>query len=104
MLTYKLFLESTHCFNCVDCHKKIKVNTKDYYMVQDHIWEEGVQEENRGNLICLDCLEKRLGRKLKIEDFTDYPVNEPIKDELNEGLFTDYKKKFKTKYEDLYIC
>ena len=102
MLTYKLFLESTQPFDCVDCHKEIKVDTKDYYMVHDNIWEEGVQEEERENLLCLDCLEKRLGRKLEIKDFNNYPVNEPIKSELmnEEFIIMRYLKTYFESYDE----
>ena len=104
MLTYKLFLESIQSDECMDCHKKIKGNTEDYYMVHDEIWEEGVQSKDRIKLLCLDCLEKRLRRKLKVEDFTDYPINDVVKkiksESINESLFF-YKKILKNKYEKL---
>ena len=50
----------------------------DWYMVSDNVWKQAVphfeptQEYanlNKREFLCLDCLEKRLGRKLTKEDF-----------------------------------
>lgn len=54
---------------CYDCEE----TNIDYYMVQKPIWEEfgcGV------GLMCIPCLEKRMGRKLQFEDFTKCIVND----------------------------
>lgn len=59
-------------FLCHDCHR----NTLDeYYMVHDSIWGESKVPTRA--LLCIGCLEKRIGRKLKPEDFTNAPVNDP---------------------------
>jgi hypothetical protein len=43
-----------------------------FYMVHDHLWDEfGVRE----NYLCWNCFEKRLGRELTKEDFTDAKCN-----------------------------
>lgn len=56
---------------CVDC----QIHTGavgDYYMVQDDMWEtHGVGD----GMLCLVCLEKRVGRELKADDFTEALVN-----------------------------
>ncbi|WP_246763828.1 hypothetical protein [Rhizobium bangladeshense] len=60
-------------FECVDC----SVNTGDtceYYMVHDELWE-GVGMTPHGGMLCIGCLEDRLGRMLTSRDFTDAPVN-----------------------------
>lgn len=84
--------------NCKFCNKEL-IASKDYYMVRDNIWAEvnlpdDVKLEvdkfygspnlytssdkrkldykikkNLKGFVCLDCLEKRLGRELRIEDF-----------------------------------
>ncbi len=60
-------------FKCVDCG----VNTNDineYYMVHDHIWHS-VDMASDGGMLCIGCLEERLGRQINAADFTDMPVN-----------------------------
>jgi hypothetical protein len=59
-------------FKCAAC----EVNTlhiKEYYMVHDEIWKT-VWPANRG-MLCIGCVEARLGRALTAKDFTDAPVN-----------------------------
>jgi hypothetical protein len=58
-------------FLCKDCgfdtHKG-----NEYYMVQNAVWREA--KGGRG-LLCIQCLEKRLKRRLKPKDFTNAPIN-----------------------------
>lgn len=63
-------------FVCVDCG----VNTRrinEYYMVKNEIWRRAHQDGSSGfkGMLCIGCLESRLGRLLKAEDFTLAPVN-----------------------------
>jgi hypothetical protein len=44
------------------------------YMVRDAIWKKAGIEE-MGGCVCIACLEKRIGRRLKPKDFTDHPFN-----------------------------
>lgn len=57
--------------NCRDCG----INTiaiREYYMVQKPLWNEhGVTK----GMLCIGCLEKRMGRKLVPADFTDARIN-----------------------------
>ena len=40
-----------------------------YYMVADHVWAaSGLLGD--GGMLCLDCLQRRLGRELVLQDFT----------------------------------
>lgn len=48
----------------------------DSYMVENSVWEEAGFDKRE--LVCLSCLRLHLGRSLKIEDFTEAPVNQPI--------------------------
>lgn len=65
-------------FNCKDCG----VDTgaiDEYYMVLDAVWiEAGGGKPHRG-LLCIGCLEKRLGRQLRAYDFLDCPLNHMTK-------------------------
>lgn len=58
---------------CIDCD----INTKDideYYMVKNEIWEEFVPEK-RG-MLCIGCLEIRMGRELVPSDFLECILND----------------------------
>lgn len=63
---------------CHDC--KINVSThsgiQEYaYMVYDHIWEKAGMS-SQGGMLCIRCLERRLGRKLTKDDFDSLvPIN-----------------------------
>lgn len=60
-------------FLCLDCG----VDTgeiDEYYMVRDDVWLAAVESKSSG-MLCIGCLEKRLGRTLAHTDFTDAPVN-----------------------------
>jgi len=57
---------------CADCGKDTFIESKDYYMVTTELWEKyGVGEK----MLCIGCMEDRLGHKLTKEDITDCPVN-----------------------------
>lgn len=67
-------------FNCWDCG----VNTSDigeYYMVLDAVWQSAVPSRGSyygadgGVMLCIGCLESRLGRRLVSADFIDAPIN-----------------------------
>lgn len=58
---------------CVDC----KVNClkiKEYYMVTDSCWKRAGMQP-LGGMLCIGCLEKRLGKKLTARNFTDCSLN-----------------------------
>jgi hypothetical protein len=60
-----------HHFDCIDCN----LNTLligEYYMVQKYIWESSKADKA---MLCITCLENRIGRILTPEDFPDLPVN-----------------------------
>lgn len=66
---------------CKDCNCDTYGNSKDYYMVHDEIWDKHGAGRD---MLCIDCLEKRIGRKLVYEDFTDCPLNNLFNDYINE--------------------
>lgn len=56
---------------CHDCEDSTK---NEYYMVHDFLWAQtGLGYED--GMLCIGCLEKRLGSTLTWEDFTTAPVN-----------------------------
>jgi len=59
--------EVNRCF-CGDCG--ILTLGKNYYIVHDTIWE---RYGNGKGMLCIKCLEKRMGRKLNNIDFVIRP-------------------------------
>ena len=61
--------EVEEAFNCIGCGTD---TLHEYYMVLNDVWLLG----GGGNgMLCIGCLELRLGRKLIPHDFTDCRVN-----------------------------
>jgi hypothetical protein len=59
-------------WRCADCG--IDTDAIDeYYMVRDDVW--GTAAGGVDGHLCIECLERRLGRSLHSGDFTDRPVN-----------------------------
>ena len=56
-------------FLCVDCQFDTFQN--EYYMVKDEIWPIGIDD----GMLCIECIEKRIGKTLIKGDFTDCLVN-----------------------------
>jgi hypothetical protein len=59
---------------CLDCGPDT-VTAREYYLLRDDVWAEtrvGPQE----GVLCIGCVEGRLGRRLNRRDFTSAPVNE----------------------------
>ena len=59
-------------FICKDCDKDTLIDDKDYYMITPELWEKhGVGKD----MLCMDCMEKRLGHKLTKEEIVLCPIN-----------------------------
>lgn len=74
-------------FDCVDCGVDTDV-IDEYYMVHDHVWLSSGIGLNDG-MLCVGCLERRIGRTLTAADFTDAPINRglfPYSRRLTERL------------------
>lgn len=70
-------------FHCIDC----KVNTSqshEYYMVNDDIWL--LANPADFGMLCISCLETRLGRLLTPNDFTSAPINHPSMNRMSDRL------------------
>lgn len=57
-------------FHCIDCNKD---TWNEYYMLYSKVWKKANPKNN--GMLCIDCLESRLGRKLTKKDFTKAVVN-----------------------------
>ena len=60
-------------FPCVDCGED---TFNEHFMVHDYLWDIAFMGEPGEGDICVGCLERRIGRRLYGEDFTDAPVND----------------------------
>ena len=59
-------------FICVDCGRDTWKDDKDYYMIRFDLWNKyGVGEK----MLCMKCIETRLGHKLTRDDITDCTLN-----------------------------
>lgn len=62
-------------FLCVDCSTDTSVRgISEYYVVHHEIWAEGGLER-QGGMLCVACLEARIGRVLIPDDFSSAPLN-----------------------------
>jgi hypothetical protein len=72
--------EQCYEFNCWDCTVNT-LHTDEYYMVDDELWKTATIYADNDNycgtdvMLCIGCLENRIGGKLTADDFTDAPVN-----------------------------
>ena len=87
MLTKKTFLYQCSQFSrmvfildaykCVDCRIDTAI-IEEYYMVRREIWERCTAINERSKMLCIGCLEKRLGRTLIRSDFIDCLLNQSL--------------------------
>jgi hypothetical protein len=56
----------------------------EWYMVRDDVWAQAWagrlkpwHELDGQQILCIGCLETRIGRKLMASDFSDVPLNDP---------------------------
>jgi Protein of unknown function (DUF2695) len=67
--------------DCIDCGGDFD----EYYMVEDAVWAAaGLEPE--GGILCIGCLEKRIGRTLMRCDFSDAPTNDPNKTNISARM------------------
>lgn len=64
---YKLFM----CWDCAACTNC----NYEYYMVHDELWDIATEDTFSEVMLCIGCLENRLGGRLTKEDFTGAPIN-----------------------------
>jgi len=50
----------------------------EFYMIKDEVWDAAVGPDSfiNSSFLCIGCLELRLGRHLRTDDFADVPLNE----------------------------
>lgn len=68
--TPQLLREELEGWRCLACQCW---TDQEYYMLHDHVWLE-VNPARKG-MMCIGCVEERLGCKLTAEHFTQAPIN-----------------------------
>lgn len=63
----------TDCFACLGCGE-CTLELDEYYMLRDEVWR-AANPSSRG-MLCIGCVETRLGRRLAPSDFSDCALNE----------------------------
>jgi hypothetical protein len=61
---------------CLDCREDT-IELDEYYMLRDDVWLEA--NPARDGMLCVGCVEQRLGRALRPGDFTTCVVNDPVR-------------------------
>jgi hypothetical protein len=61
-------------FLCLDCNEDTS-ELKEHYFIHTELWLS-VANSIKG-MLCIGCLEERLGRKLTKDDFTSATINSP---------------------------
>jgi hypothetical protein len=64
-------IDTTPCTRKRGCRHK---GRWEHYMVRNEVWKAAKMQEG---FLCIGCLELRLGRSLKPNDFTGAPINNP---------------------------
>jgi hypothetical protein len=64
------------CWDCAAC----TLCTNEYYMVDDDLWYSATDEQDTPTdvMLCIGCLENRLGSQLVASDFPDIPINRGV--------------------------
>jgi len=62
-------------WHCLDCLKDTDI-AEEFYALHDDLWRRLVRRPSRGSMLCLDCVERRLGRALHRGDFANVAVNQ----------------------------
>lgn len=85
-LTYESLVEGAKPTTCDDCAIDVTPYDEDgrptegaweWYMVRDEIWVAASRDGPTPRILCIGCLEERLGRRLAAADFSEFGINEP---------------------------
>lgn len=70
-------------FLCLDCGRDTG-KMREHYFVHTDTWLSVVG--SKSGMLCIKCLEERLGRELNSSDFTDCTINNPKYSDMSELL------------------
>lgn len=74
--------KSKRKWDCVDCSRNTHF---EHYFVHNSVWRDESHMPETG-MLCVSCLEKRIGRELAPQDFTDAHINNPKKSPMMSDL------------------
>jgi hypothetical protein len=83
-LTYEALVAAGTPTTCDDCVKEVTPYDEygrpveggwEWYMVRSEIWEAAGHGRKPPRILCIGCLEARIGRRLTPEDFSDLEIN-----------------------------
>jgi hypothetical protein len=66
--------EQCYDFNCWDCTFNT-LHGNEYYMVDNELWAVATEDCGTDVMLCIGCLENRIGGKLEPDDFPELPIN-----------------------------
>ena len=66
---------SYYMFKCYDCGECTQCEAE-YYMLKDEVWYSAMTARSKPSILCVGCVESRLGRLLTKDDFSAVPLNE----------------------------
>lgn len=69
-------------WNCVDCGRNTKL---EHYFVNEDVWFVLAKMPEQG-MLCVNCIEKRIGRQLTSSDFTQAHINNPRTNAMTNQL------------------
>ena len=76
---------------CADCGLDV-IDAGEWYMVHDQIWQRAwghIERSAPGSqILCVGCLENRIGRALAPSDFPDVPTNKLDDSRMSYRLLT----------------
>ncbi len=67
---------------CIDCPRDTR---HEHYFVNNSVWFGEAKMPETG-MLCVQCLEGRIGRRLEPSDFTDAFINDPRKNMMSDLL------------------
>ncbi len=76
--------KSKRKWNCVDCGRCTKL---EHYFVNNDVWFTTAGMAEKG-MLCVLCLETRIGRRLNADDFTDAWINDPKRNAMTDVLLS----------------
>lgn len=68
------------CLDCGECTRSLR----EHYFVRGDVWFSVVESEI--GMLCVGCLESRLGRRLVSGDFTPAWINDPRRNAMSTRL------------------
>lgn len=78
---------------CADCGVGT-ITLGEWYMVKDDVWEQAWAGRRKSGhdkvmgqeILCIGCLEDRIGRTLMRSDFTAVPINDPNEPDISARM------------------